>query len=386
MSYAQVIPTIASIPGLQAALDAKAAKAGESFTGACTFDGSLACVAQLSVAGGTKVVNAPILDLFETWNASGQAFVGIQLNVTNTNSHADSRLLALNVGGSERFAVTKDGGVIAAAASSFAGEFFVAGGEATDVNHQAVSLTHVWNGAGIAFSAMHLTVIDTLSAVNAKFIRCELNDGFARFEVLKTGSIVTNSIYSLSASAPALDASQTWNNAGVAFKGLSLNVTDTASAAASKLIDLLVGGASKFSVSKAGCIESSSAVNHGSAALILGDGSAVPKVAAYQNSGGLVAVSSTGSFLFSSTSNAYSGAADAALHRVAAGVLSVTNGTAGTYRDLRVRNVLDTNGAIVLGTRGAAVADATDAASVITQLNALLARLRATGGHGLIAD
>lgn len=40
------------------------------------------------------------------------------------------------------------------------------------------------------------------------------------------------------------------------------------------------------------------------------------------------------------------------------------------------------NGQAVLGARGAAVADATDAASAITQLNALLARCRA---HGLIA-
>jgi hypothetical protein len=39
-------------------------------------------------------------------------------------------------------------------------------------------------------------------------------------------------------------------------------------------------------------------------------------------------------------------------------------------------------GTKILGAQGAAVADATDAASVITQLNALLARLRA---HGLIA-
>lgn len=42
-------------------------------------------------------------------------------------------------------------------------------------------------------------------------------------------------------------------------------------------------------------------------------------------------------------------------------------------------------GTKVLGLQGAAVADATDAASVITQLNALLARLRASTGHGLIA-
>lgn len=44
--------------------------------------------------------------------------------------------------------------------------------------------------------------------------------------------------------------------------------------------------------------------------------------------------------------------------------------------------VFQINGTQVLGARGAAVADATDAASAITQLNALLARCRA---HGLIA-
>jgi len=42
-------------------------------------------------------------------------------------------------------------------------------------------------------------------------------------------------------------------------------------------------------------------------------------------------------------------------------------------------------GTQVVSTQGAAVADATDAASAITQLNALLARLRASTGHGLIA-
>jgi hypothetical protein len=43
------------------------------------------------------------------------------------------------------------------------------------------------------------------------------------------------------------------------------------------------------------------------------------------------------------------------------------------------------NGTKVVGARGAAVADATNATDVITQLNALLARLRAATGHGLIA-
>lgn len=43
-------------------------------------------------------------------------------------------------------------------------------------------------------------------------------------------------------------------------------------------------------------------------------------------------------------------------------------------------------GAKVVASRGAAVADATGAGDVVAQFNTLLARLRVTGGHGLIAD
>jgi len=43
-----------------------------------------------------------------------------------------------------------------------------------------------------------------------------------------------------------------WNDAAVTFTGLKLNVTDTASAAGSNLLDLQVGGTSKFVVSATG--------------------------------------------------------------------------------------------------------------------------------------
>jgi len=50
------------------------------------------------------------------------------------------------------------------------------------------------------------------------------------------------------ADEPFIDASVTWNNGGVTFNGIKLSVTNTASATASRLIDLLVGGASVFAV------------------------------------------------------------------------------------------------------------------------------------------
>jgi len=44
---------------------------------------------------------------------------------------------------------------------------------------------------------------------------------------------------------PVVDLSQTWNNASTTFTGLKLNVTNTASASGSKLLDLQVGGTSQ---------------------------------------------------------------------------------------------------------------------------------------------
>ena len=56
----------------------------------------------------------------------------------------------------------------------------------------------------------------------------------------------------LTASKPAVNVAQTWNNASATFTGILENVTDTNSASGSLLMDLQVGGVSKFSVSKIG--------------------------------------------------------------------------------------------------------------------------------------
>ena len=63
------------------------------------------------------------------------------------------------------------------------------------------------------------------------------------------------------ASTPFLNLSQTWNNAAVTFTGVYVNVTDTASNAASLLQDWQVGGVSKASISKAGQFTAASAIN-----------------------------------------------------------------------------------------------------------------------------
>jgi hypothetical protein len=51
-----------------------------------------------------------------------------------------------------------------------------------------------------------------------------------------------------------------WNDAATVFTGLKLNVTDTASATGSKLLDLQSGGTSKFSVNQEGTIATSNGI------------------------------------------------------------------------------------------------------------------------------
>ncbi|MBS0369011.1 MAG: hypothetical protein JSS57_07415 [Proteobacteria bacterium] len=64
----------------------------------------------------------------------------------------------------------------------------------------------------------------------------------------------------VTASTPVINGNQTWNNAAVAFTGLLFNVTDTASAAASLLLDLQVGGVTKFNVRKDGTITAAASI------------------------------------------------------------------------------------------------------------------------------
>ncbi len=59
---------------------------------------------------------------------------------------------------------------------------------------------------------------------------------------------------SLSAADTALNIGTTWNNAGGTFYGIDVDVTNTASAAASRLLNLSVGGSDKFNIDLTGNI------------------------------------------------------------------------------------------------------------------------------------
>lgn len=74
-----------------------------------------------------------------------------------------------------------------------------------------------------------------------------INEAVGSSGLTITGATQTTAISPLS-------VTQTWNASGVTFPGIVLNVTNTASAAASKLLDLQVGGTSVVYVDKSGLV------------------------------------------------------------------------------------------------------------------------------------
>jgi hypothetical protein len=230
----------------------------------------------------------------------------------------------------------------------------------------------------------------------------------------------------LTASAPVLNLSQTWNNAAVAFTAINLDITNTASnLAGSKMVNFSVGGANIFSIYR-----STNSSFAGATMVEFGSSGLTTRIRTRTGAGVGLNFENTvgvGSLQFGAGASTTGG--DLILVRDdAANTLGQRNGTAaqeyriynthtsatnhergflkwssnvfqigtekgsagGTARGLELRT--DNVARINIGAAGeigffgaaaaaqpAAVADATDAASTQDRLNDLLARLRTLG-------
>jgi hypothetical protein len=150
------------------------------------------------------------------------------------------------------------------------------------------------------------------------------------------------------------DIADTWNASGTTFTAIKMNVTDTASAAGSLLMDLQVGGVSKFSVDKAGVVTfatgSINRITQHSNRLIIDA----------QNDGISLGAAITLNWRFGTTG----GTPDLILLRDAAGILAQRNGVNaqtqrlyGTYTDAsnyrRLTKTMSTGGVAEIKPEGA---------------------------------
>ena len=242
------------------------------FSGAATFAGAAATATQVITGGGTT--SAAIWQRFT--NSGGQFYFGIErssgaflfsagtayatvLGTSNTTvlefgtngiirgrflSTGELNLLSSTVSvsaGSGAFTVA--GGIGVGGASYFQS---ISGSYAMQiVNTNAVAAPGLFLQAGRTTDfAMRIE-----SAAGAGLLTL---NGSGVLSVIGTGSQFVVTSGTITSDAPTISATQTWNSGGVTFTGWKLDVTDTASASASLLLDLQVGGSSKASIAKTG--------------------------------------------------------------------------------------------------------------------------------------
>lgn len=330
-------------------------------------DNDSAAFSSVDLTGGTVTTSTPLLDATQTWNSAGTVFTGLKLNVTDTASDSSSLLMDLQVGGSRKFGIYKNGAIqlndtystgghrIISDNTGFAftnanqAKFGMSGGfqffwtylklgftptstslatagNATDLilerdaantlaqrnstNPQTFRLYNTytdasnyergflkWNsnvleigaeasGTGVQRNAKistNLSVIAPNGTVSGGYtafgetLRVERSDNSV-INIVSATNRASHIYFSDTALAGHIQYSHvndhfdfrvqnnsrlllsntesstslTWNDAGTVFTGLKLNVTDTASDASSLLMDLQVGGSSKFRVDKNG--------------------------------------------------------------------------------------------------------------------------------------
>jgi hypothetical protein len=225
---------------------------------------------------------------------------GLLINQTDANSPGASKLLDLQVGGASKFSVNNAGvatsslGADYTSLSHFSLRFY---DNSVGVLAQINSASpYVANGAAFqlgslgALSWQSVTRVDggsadlLLTRDSAATLQLGLDHATTPTgQTIKAHDVVTGTGADLTLSGgsgdaangdvvlqptsgnvgigttspgAALDVATTWNNGAATFTGIKANVTDTASAAVSKLMDLQVGGVSKFSVGANGDVTS----------------------------------------------------------------------------------------------------------------------------------
>jgi hypothetical protein len=174
--------------------------------------------------------NQSAIDIDQTWDGVGITFKAIEVDIIDTNSAADSSLLDIAVGGSQKLLLRKDG-ALALNTGTIEAALTVAG-----VNEDTtIYAASTWNNAGTAFIGIDLQITETAFAAGSKLLN--LDGGANRdFYVDAYGNI----------------SSRVEFTGGALQTAIKLDVTDTSSAADSLLLDLQVGSGTKFSVDKDG--------------------------------------------------------------------------------------------------------------------------------------
>lgn len=193
-----------------------------------------------------------------TYNAAGQLTAvstaniatGLTIGTTTIGSGTGGRILYDNAGVVGEMTTTGSGTVLVLATSpTFTTGITIGAGS---------PITSSGAGGALGTNAFTSTAYAPLASptftgtVNAP--TTILTEAVGASALTLTGATQTSNF-------PVINATQTWNASGTTFTGIQYNVTSTASAAASLLMDLQVGGSSKFKVDKTGSVTAGAGIS-----------------------------------------------------------------------------------------------------------------------------
>jgi hypothetical protein len=363
----------------------------------------------LTLTGGTVTASAPLVSATQTWNNAAVTFTGLLVNATNTASASASLLADFQTGGTSQFSVRRDGQVNAALQYNIAGVSAVSRGAGFNLLHANCIVG--WGGTGFNIGNVDLTVEREAADIMAQ---------------RRTTNAQTFRIYNTFTDA---------SNYERGFMRWSSNIlqigTEKLGTGSRRTLEFVTDGTARWRVGDGSITAAPSMLARGNAAIFGADESynviIVTGAQGTVNAGIFSPNTSNTGYLaigeslhLGLTSGGTSG--DVRLVRDAANVLALRNST--TAQAYRIYNTVSGTSNVnferanfrwasnefvidaefggtgtalrgikigsatssLLGFYGAtpaaqpaAVADATDAATVITQLNALLSRLRTVG-------
>jgi hypothetical protein len=379
-----------------------------------------------SLTGGTVTASAPLIDATQTWNSSGVAFTGMRLNINDTASASASNLLDLGTGGgsyTSRFAVRKDGQVTVNTLRFFDS---LQGTNTITLNANSAGFSNplsaptVFVGFGWASLTGGQSSGVTLSQLNN-------GTGVMLFQPNSTGVVEQRN----STNAQTFRIYNTFTDASNYERGKlewSSNVlrigTEKAGTGSARALELQTDGTTRLTIGTDGVATFATTVNFqngsgstfaqwtGPSRIFFAGGDAF----AVLTSDGTTRLYNNGALCWNTGANASSGTIDIRLKRASSGLFQIEADSGVKVRNLANTAdaditaaaltlsgnltistkdiVTDTTTGTKIGTgttqklafwnatpvvQPTAVADATDAASVITQLNALLSRMRTLG-------
>ena len=201
------------------------------------------------------------------------------------------------------------------------------------LSSNVVTLTGTQTLTNKSIDAAQLTGTIALARLDPLVAIDNINNNFTAGQTItapaNTSALIASYSVTGANTTPLVNLTGTWNTTGVA-QGILLNVTDTASNAASLLADFQVSGTSQFRFTKAGDIELRAPVNHTSFRTSIGFGMMSIRVNSGADNVGIggtqLIFSSAGNIRWSSTSS-ITGTGDLFLLRDAANTLAQRNGT-----------------------------------------------------------